>query len=57
MEDVEIEELIDEVETTPLLDPRDTENIKLLEEVTLIYIHPHHPNRHVMIRTKMTAEL
>ena len=52
-----MEELRDEVGTTPLLYPQDMENTKTLEEVTPISIHYHHPDCHVMIRTELTAKL
>ena len=52
-----MEELRDEVRTKLLLNPRDTENTKPLEEVTLISIHPHHPDHHVMIGMELATEL
>ena len=52
-----MEALRDEVEDTPLVDPRETKNTKPLEEVTPIFIHPDYLDRHVMIGTKLTEEL
>ena len=50
-----MEELRDEIGTTPLLESRDIEITKPLEEVTLISIHPNHPDCHVMIGIELTA--
>ena len=52
-----MEALRDEVDEITLEDPRETKNTKPLEEVTLIYIHPDYPDRHVMIGTELTEEL
>ena len=52
-----MEELRNEVGIAPLLDPREIENIKPLEEVTSISIHPSHTDQHVMIGIELTAEL
>ena len=41
----------------PLLDPRDIENTKSLEEVNPISIHPNHSDFHVMLGTELTEEL
>ena len=49
--------LRDEMEEITLVDPRESENTKLLEEVTPIFIHPKHPDRHIMIGTKLIEEL
>ena len=49
--------LRDEVEQIALAGPRESENTKLLEEITLISIPPDYPDRHVMIGTKLTDEL
>ena len=57
IENAEMEELRDEIGTTPLLDPWDTKNTKSLEYVTLISIHPNHSDRHVMIGTEMIVKL
>ena len=40
-----------------LVDSRETENTKLLEEVVSIFIHPDYLDRYVMIRTKLAEEL
>lgn len=48
--------LRDEVGDTPLVDPRDMENTKPLEEVALIFIVPDYTDCHVMIRTELTEE-
>ena len=52
-----MEALRDEMEEITLVDPRESENTKPLEEVTLVSIHPNHPDRHVMIGTELTEEL
>ena len=52
-----MEPLRDEVEQVILLDPREIENTKPLEETTPISIHPEYPDRHVMIGTELTNEL
>ena len=52
-----MEALRDEMEEITLVDPRESENIKPLEEVTPVFIHPNHPNRKVMIITELTEEL
>ena len=39
------------------MDPRESENTKPLEEVTLVLIHLNHPDSHVMIGTELTKEL
>ncbi|GFY94124.1 hypothetical protein Acr_09g0005700 [Actinidia rufa] len=56
-DDAEMEALRDEVEDAPLVDPREMENTKPLEEVASISIHPDYPNCHIMIRTELTKEL
>ncbi|GFZ06729.1 hypothetical protein Acr_18g0008990 [Actinidia rufa] len=53
----ENEVLRDEVEQITLVDPRETENTKPLEEVAPISIHPDYPNRHVMISTELIDKL
>ena len=40
-----------------LVNPWDTENTKPLKEVTLIFIHPDYPDRHVLIETELNEEL
>ena len=45
------------MEKITLVDPRELENTKPLEEVTLIYIHPDHPDQHVMIGIELTEKL
>ena len=50
-----MEALRDKVEQITLVDPRETENTKPLEEVALISIHPDHPDHHV-IRIELTKE-
>ena len=45
------------MEEIVLVDPRESENTKPLEEVTPISSHPDHPDRHVMIGTELTEEL
>ena len=45
------------MEEITLVDPRESENTKPLEEVTPVFIHPDHPDRHVMIVTGLTKEL
>ena len=45
------------MEKITLMDPRESENIKLLEEVTPVSIHSDHPDCHVMIGTEITKEL
>ena len=52
-----MEILRDEIEKITLLDPRESENTKPLEEITLVSIHPDHPDCHFMIRTKLMDEL
>ncbi|GFY93718.1 hypothetical protein Acr_09g0001640 [Actinidia rufa] len=49
--------LRDEVERLTLVDPRETNNTKPLEEVVPISIHPDYPDRHIMIGTELTDEL
>ena len=51
-----MEPLRDEVEQVVLMDPRETENTKPLEETTPISIHPEYPDRHVMIGTELAQE-
>ena len=46
-----------EIRATSLLDPQNTENTKLLDKVTLISIYPNLPDCHMMIGTKLIAEL
>ena len=50
-------ELTNEIGTTPLLEPRDTENTKHLKKITLILIHFDHPDCHEMIGIELTKEL
>ena len=50
-----MEELRDKI--GPLLDPREIENTKPLEEVTLISIHLDHLDCQLMIGIKLTTEL
>ena len=52
-----METLRDEMEDIILVDSRESENTKPLEEVTPISIYPDHPDRHVMIGTELTEEL
>ena len=52
-----MEALIDEIEEITLVDPRESDNTKSLEEVTPVFIRPDHLERHVMIRTELTKEL
>ena len=52
-----MEALRDEIEDTPLVDPRQMKNTKPLEEVTPISIHPNYLDFHVMIGTELTEEL
>ena len=52
-----MEVLWDEMEQITLMDPKDTENTKPLEEVTAISIHPKYPDCHIMIGTELTIEL
>ena len=52
-----METLKDKVKEITLVDLRETENTKPLEEVAPISIHPDYPNRHVMIGTELTEEL
>ena len=52
-----METLKDKMEETTLVDPRESENTKPLEEVTPVFIHPDHPDYHVMIGTWLTEEL
>ena len=52
-----MEALRDEMEETTLVDPKESKNTKPLEEVAPVSIHPDHPNRHIMIGTKLTEEL
>ena len=47
----------DELEEITLVDPRNTENTKPLEEVAPIFIHLDYLYRHVMIGTKLIKEL
>ncbi|GFZ15855.1 hypothetical protein Acr_25g0002640 [Actinidia rufa] len=53
----DIRVLRDEVEQLTLVDPRETDNTKPLEEVVPISIHPDYPDRHIMIGTELTDEL
>ena len=46
-----------EVDEITLVDRRESENTKSLEEVTPVFIHQKHPYRHVMIVTELTKEL
>ena len=52
-----MEALRDEMEKITLVDPRESENTKLLEEVILIFIHPDPLDRHIMIGTELIEEL
>ena len=47
----------DEIEDTPITDPRETENTKTLKEVTHISIHPNYTDRHLVIGNELTEEL
>ena len=47
----------DKMEEITLIDPRETENTKPLEEVALVSIHLDYPDCHVMIGTELTEEL
>ena len=49
--------LREEMEEITLVDPRESEKTKLLEKVTLVFIHLDHPDFHVMIGTELTKEL
>ena len=48
---------MDEIEDTPLVDPREIENTKPIEKVAPISIHPNYPDRLVIIGTELTEEL
>ena len=52
-----MEALRDEVKEITLVNPREIENIKPLEEIALVSIHLDYLNRHVVIGTKLTKEL
>ena len=52
-----MEALRDEMDEINLVDPRETESTKPVEEVAPVSIHSDHPDCHVMIRTKLTNEL
>ena len=52
-----MEELRDEIEEITLVDPREMENTKPLEEVAPISIHPFYPDRNIMIITELIEEL
>ena len=52
-----MEALRDEVEQITLVDPREMENTKPLEEIALAFIHPDYPDHHVMIGIELTEEL
>ncbi|GFZ03434.1 hypothetical protein Acr_16g0000580 [Actinidia rufa] len=52
-----VEVLRDEAEQLTLVDPRETNNTKPLEEVVPVSIHPDYPDRHIMIGTELTDEL
>ena len=52
-----MEALRDEVEQITLVDPREIENTKPLEEVAPISIHLDYPDRHVMIGIELTEKL
>ena len=52
-----MEALRDEMEEITLVDPREIENTKPLEEVAPISIHPDYLDRHVMIGNDLTKEL
>ena len=52
-----MEALRDEVKQITLVDLKETKNIKPLEEVAPISIHPDYSDCHVMIRTELTGEL
>ena len=52
-----MEALRDEVEQITLVDPREIENTKPLEEIALVSIHLDYPNYHFMIGTELTEEL
>ena len=49
--------LRDEVREVTLVDPREIENTKHLEDVILISIHLNYSDCHVMIRTGLSEEL
>ncbi|XP_057471965.1 uncharacterized protein LOC130760604 [Actinidia eriantha] len=49
--------LKDEEERLALIDLRESNNTKPLEEVVPISLHPEYPDRHVMIGTELTREL
>ncbi|GFY95333.1 hypothetical protein Acr_10g0007180 [Actinidia rufa] len=57
IDDAEMEALRDEVEQITLVDPREIEKTKPLEEVTPISIHPDFLDCHVMIGTELIEEL
>ena len=42
-----MEALMDEVEEINIVDTREIENTKLLEEVVPIFMHPEYPDHHV----------
>ena len=52
-----MEALRDDIEEITLVDPKESENTKPLEEVTPVSIHPDHIDRHVMIVIELTKEL
>lgn len=52
-----MEMLRDEMEQITLVDLRETENTKPLEEVAPISIHLDYPDRHIMISTELINEL
>ncbi|GFS39342.1 hypothetical protein Acr_00g0062390 [Actinidia rufa] len=56
IDDTEMEALRDEVEEITLVDPREIENTKPLEDISLISIHLDYPDRLIMIGTKLFKE-
>ena len=52
-----MEALRDKIKEITLVDPRETENTKALEEVTIISIYTDYLNRYVMIGTELAKEL
>ena len=49
--------LRDEIEEITLVDLRESEYTKPLEEVSPVSIHPDYPDHNVMIGTELTEEL
>ncbi|GFS42083.1 hypothetical protein Acr_00g0078010 [Actinidia rufa] len=56
-DDAEMEALRDEVEEITLVDHREKNNIKPLEEVAIVFIHLDYPGCHVMIGTTLNEDM